>query len=97
MCLLRTAIQLDSSRIEDLIAATSLSRDLVELVVARMQRSGIWVNGEVDLEELLVSPLEELEVLCHLLWLVARGEVIRTGDRRDERYIYAWVGADADG
>jgi hypothetical protein len=48
-CLLKTAIELESSKLEDLVAATSISRTLIALVHERMERSGIWANGRVDL------------------------------------------------
>ena len=47
------------------------------------------------LEEFFASPLNELEAYRYLRWLVAKGQAIRTKDRREGRYIYAHVAADA--
>lgn len=87
-CLLKTAIELESSRIEDLTTATNLSRSWIAMVHARMERSGIWANGRVDLEEVLTCSLGRLASVLVLHSLVANGTFVRTEEQRDGQYVY---------
>jgi hypothetical protein len=87
-CLLKTAIELESSKIEDLMATTSLPRNLVALVHARMERSGIWADGNVDLKEFLTCSRENLPFLCLFHLVVAKGEIVRTEERTNGQYAY---------
>jgi hypothetical protein len=86
--LLKTAIELESSRIEDLSTATNLSRSWIAMVHARMERSGIWANGRVDLEEFLTCSWEGWPLFCHLHSLVAMGKIVRTEEQREGQYVY---------
>ncbi len=67
-CLLKTAIELESSKMEDLMAATSLSPSSIALVHARMERSGIWTNGRVDLEEFLTCSWKTYHGCVYSIW-----------------------------
>jgi hypothetical protein len=87
-CLLKTAIELESSRIEDLSTATNLSRSWIAMVHALMERSGIWANGRVDLEEFLTCSWEGWQDFCYLHSLVATGKIVRSDERRNGQYVY---------
>ena len=59
------------------------------MVHARMERSGIWANGRVDLEEFLTCSWDEgWPIFCHFHLLVAEGKIARTEEQRDGQYVY---------
>lgn len=86
--LLKRAIELESSRIEDLSTATNLSRSWIAMVHARMERSGIWANGRVDLEEFLTCSSEGWPLFCYFHSAVAKGKIVRSDEQRNGQYVY---------